>query len=305
MTENSSRVAVIGAGPGGYAAAFLAADLGMSATLIDPEQNPGGVCTYRGCIPSKALLHLAKVITEAREAADGGVSFGPPKINVKKTRAWKNDIVGSLTGGLGQLCKHRNVTFVQGRARFVDPHTLEVKDPSGDRSRVKCDYAIIATGSRPATVPALNIDSPRILDSTSALELESIPKSMLVIGGGYIGLELGTVYAALGTKVSAVEMMPTLLPGADSDLVRVLSKRINEIFASVMLETTVTELKDQKNGIKVRFEGKKRPGQRCDLRQGSRGSRSKTQLGGSGPREYSRDDRRQGVHSDRHRTAHG
>jgi dihydrolipoamide dehydrogenase len=256
MTSKSSvQVAVIGAGPGGYAAAFMASDLGLSAVLIDPQPNPGGVCTWRGCIPSKALLHVAKVITEAEESKQWGVTFTPPRIDVDKTRAWKDDVVKTLTGGLGQLCKARNVTYIQGRAMFIDAHTLEITREGGSRERLKFEHAVVATGSYPTTVPSLNIDSPRILDSTSALDLENVPKSLLVIGGGYIGLELGTVYAALGSKVSVVEMMPALLPGVDSDLVKVLHKRVEDIVHAIMLNTTVRELKEQKSGIKVSLQG--------------------------------------------------
>lgn len=258
MSDKKTLV-VIGAGPGGYAAAFLAADLGVSVTLIDPEPNPGGVCLYRGCIPSKALLHVAKVINEAHDAKEWGVTFAAPKIDPRKVTGWKDDVVAATTGGLGQLVKSRKIEYIQGKARFIDAHTLEVKRVDGERVRVKSDYTIIATGSRPATIPAFNIDSPHILDSTSALNLDHIPKSMLVIGGGYIGLELGTVYAALGTNVSVVEMMPSLLPGADADLVKVLCQRIKKVFKSIMLETTVKELEPQKNGIKVHLEGKDAP----------------------------------------------
>ncbi len=257
--SKSVQVAVIGAGPGGYAAAFLAADLGMSVALIDPAHDPGGVCLYRGCIPSKALLHVAKVVSEAGEAKNWGVAFGPPQIDFKRTRAWKDDVVKKLTGGLGQLCKQRKVRYVQGRARFTDPRTLAIERTDGSSETLPFGHAVLATGSRPAVIPALNIDSPRLLDSTTALEQDAVPSSLLVIGGGYIGLELGTVYATLGSRVSVVEMMPQLLPGADADLVRVLHKRIKDLVDSLMLETTVTELKEQKNGIRVTFSGKNAP----------------------------------------------
>ncbi|MCS6804582.1 MAG: dihydrolipoyl dehydrogenase [Acidobacteriota bacterium] len=251
---HSTQVVVVGGGPGGYAAAFMAADLGLQVTLVDLEVNPGGVCLYRGCIPSKALLHAARVLTEAQEAAHWGIEFGKPSIDLDKLRAWKNSVVQKLTGGLGQLSKQRRVTFIQGRATFLDAHTLQV-DTNGAQQRLKFEHAIVATGSRPATIPNLSLESPRVMDSTVALDLPDIPKTMLVIGGGYIGLELGTVYAALGTEVSVVEMMPGLLPGADRDLVNPLAKRLQGIFKSIMLNTTVVEMKEEKKGIRVRFQG--------------------------------------------------
>ena len=193
----STRLAVIGAGPGGYAAAFHAADLGMQVTLIDAEPNPGGVCTFRGCIPSKALLHAAKVLDEAKHADAFGVSFGKPSIDVNKLRAWKDAVVKKQTGGLGLLAKARKVNYVQGQASIVDGKTLSVGTGNAEQ-RIEVDYIIIATGSLPTTVPNVSIDSPKVLDSTTALELPDVPSRLLVVGGGYIGLELGTVYAALG-----------------------------------------------------------------------------------------------------------
>ena len=236
---SSTQVAVIGAGPGGYAAAFYAADLGMQVTLIDPATNPGGVCLYRGCIPSKALLHVADVLNEAKHAEGWGISFGAPKIDLDRLRAFKTKVVTQLTGGLGQLSKQRKITYVQGTASFVDAKTLEVTTADGKKDRLTFAHAIIATGSHPAKVPGLSIDSPRVMDSTTALDLPDIPKSLLVVGGGYIGLELGSVYAALGTKVTVVEMTGGLLPGADRDLVNILAKRIDAICEAVMLNTKV------------------------------------------------------------------
>ena len=251
----STQVAVIGGGPGGYAAAFQAADLGLQVTLIDAEPNPGGVCLYRGCIPSKALLHVAKVIGEARQASDWGVSFSDPQIDVDALRNWKEGVVAKLTGGLGDLCQRRRVAFVQGRAAFRDANALVVRTESGTEELVAFEHAIVATGSRPAALPNLDVDSPRILDSTAALALPDIPQSLLVIGGGYIGLELGSVYAALGTRVSVVEMTSGLLPGVDRDLVRVLSRRLQQRFAAVMLDTTVTALREESDAIHVTLEG--------------------------------------------------
>ena len=191
MSDQNKKVVVIGGGPGGYAAAFRAADLGLEVTLVDPEDNPGGVCLYRGCIPSKALLHVAKLIHESEQAATWGLSFAGKKIDIKKMRDWKNGIVNKLTGGLGQLAKKRKIDHIRGRAKFLVPNEIEIDLIDGKTKKLKFDKAIIATGSRPAVIPGLNIKSKRILDSTGALEMESVPKSLLVVGGGYIGLELG------------------------------------------------------------------------------------------------------------------
>jgi dihydrolipoamide dehydrogenase len=256
MAETSNmHIAVVGAGPGGYAAAFLAADLGMKVTLIDPEVNPGGVCLYRGCIPSKALLHVAKLIGESRHAKNWGVEFGEPRIDLARLRAWKEDVVKKLTGGLGALSKQRKVQYVQGRAAFENSTTLQVTKTNGGDETLSFDRIVLATGSRPAIIPALKLDSPHVIDSTGALDLEEVPETMLVIGGGYIGLELGTVYAALGCKVSVVEMMPGLLPGADRDLVLPLHKRIEKSFDSILLNTTVASMKDEGSGVRVTFDG--------------------------------------------------
>src|SRR6476661_5324952 len=252
----STHVVVIGAGPGGYAAAFYAADLGMQVTLVDPSVNPGGVCLYRGCIPSKALLHVADVLNEAKHADAWGVSFGAPKIDVDKLRAFKTKVVNQLTGGLGQLSKQRKIAYIQGSAGFRDPRTLEItREGQSQPETLTFEHAIIATGSRPSTLPGVTLQSPRLMDSTSALEVPDIPGSLLVVGGGYIGLELGTVYAALGTKVTVVEMLPGLLPGADRDLVLPLHKRLQKMFAQILLNTTVTAVKDEGNGIRATFDG--------------------------------------------------
>jgi len=257
---NSTQLVVIGAGPGGYAAAFYAADRGMKVTLVDPEKNPGGVCVYRGCIPSKALLHVADVITESVHAKDFGIEFQPPKIDLDKLRDFKNKVVGTLTAGAGQVRNLRKIQHLQGMASFRDAHTLDVELVDGKKETLTFEHCIIATGSRPATVPGLSIDNPRVMDSTGALELQDIPGSLLVVGGGYIGLELGSVYAALGTRVTVVEMTPGLLPGADRDLVAILAKRITAICDAVWLNTRVTGLKAVKNGITVTFEGEGKTG---------------------------------------------
>jgi dihydrolipoamide dehydrogenase len=256
MADNlNQHVAVVGGGPGGYAAAFLAADLGMKVTLIDPEVNPGGVCLYRGCIPSKALLHVAKLLEEAEQAKNWGIEFADPKIDLAKLRGWKESVVKRLTGGLGQLSKQRGVQFVQGKAAFENSATLRVTKAAGADERMTFDRIILATGSRPAIIPALKLDSPRVMDSTGALNLADIPKTLLVIGGGYIGLELGSVYATLGAKVTVVEMLSGLLPGADRDLVLPLHKRLEKMFDGILLNTTVKSLKDEGKGIRATFDG--------------------------------------------------
>src|SRR5215204_1041695 len=219
----STQLVVIGAGPGGYAAAFYAADRGMNVTLVDPEKNPGGVCVYRGCIPSKALLHVANVITESAHAADFGVSFSKPSIDLARLRDFKNKVVNQLTSGAGQVRNLRKIQHVQGTAAFRDAHTLDVEKVDGTRDSLTFEHCIIATGSVPTTIPGLSLDSPRLMDSTVALDLPDVPQSLLVVGGGYIGLELGSVYAALGSKVTVVEMTGGLLPGADRDLVNILA----------------------------------------------------------------------------------
>src|SRR3984893_18700624 len=256
MSETSNlKIAVVGGGPGGYAAAFLAADRGMTVTLIDPELNPGGVCLYRGCIPSKALLHVAKLLEESHQAKNWGIEFAAPKIDLVRLRSWKEGVVTKLTGGLGILSKQRKVHYVQGRAAFENSNTLRVTKSDGSEESLSFDRIVIATGSRPAIVPTLKLDNARMMDSTGALNLQDIPGSLLVVGGGYIGLELGSVYAALGTRVTVVEMLPGLLPGADRDLVVPLHKRLEKMLEAILLNTTVSSVKEEHNGIRVTFEG--------------------------------------------------
>ncbi len=250
----STQLVVLGAGPGGYAAAFYAADLGMQVTLVDEEKNPGGVCLYRGCIPSKALLHVAKVIDEAKHAGSWGVTFAEPKIDIDKLRSYKQGVVDKLTAGVGSVAKLRKVNFIQGRATLTGPTSMTVATGNGEVA-LQFEHCILATGSTPTKVPSLALDSPRMMDSTSGLELPDVPTSLLVVGGGYIGLELGTVYATLGSKVSVVEMTPTLLPGADRDLVTVLEKRLKGLFANIMVSTKVVKVAEEKDGIRVTFEG--------------------------------------------------
>jgi dihydrolipoamide dehydrogenase len=250
-----TQLVVIGAGPGGYAAAFAAADLGLQVALVDPEANPGGVCLFRGCIPSKALLHVAKVIGEAKHAPAWGVTFTEPKIDLDKLRAYKDGVVGKMTGGLGQLNKARKINYIQGMATFESNSRLSIELVKGGKDTLDFQHAIIATGSRPTTIPGWTSKNGRVMDSTAALELPDIPKSLLVVGGGYIGLELGSVYAALGTKVSVVEMTAGLLPGADRDLVTFLHRQLDKTLHKIMLNAKVTGMKDVKGGMEVTIEG--------------------------------------------------
>jgi dihydrolipoamide dehydrogenase len=251
------RLAVIGAGPGGYTAAFRGADLGLEVTLVERWPTLGGVCLNVGCIPSKALLHAARVIEEAHEMGAYGVAFGKPKLDAAKLVGWKSGVVRQLTNGLDALAKQRKVRVVRGTARFDSPNRLEV-ERDGQRELVDFDQCIIAAGSEPSVLHGLP-DDPRIIDSTAALELKSLPKRMLVVGGGIIGLEMATVYDALGVKVSVVELTKTLIPGCDRDLVRPLEKRIAGRYESIMLGTRVTKMEAKRDAIVVHFEGEQAP----------------------------------------------
>jgi dihydrolipoamide dehydrogenase len=249
-----AEVVVLGAGPGGYTAAFRAADLGKKVVLIERYPSLGGVCLNVGCIPSKALLHVAKVITEAGEMAHAGVSFGKANVDIDKLRAWKAGVVGKLTKGLSGLAKQRKVQVITGRGEFASPNTIKVETVDGAKT-VAFDHCIIAAGSSVARIPGFPYDDPRIIDSTGALELAEIPKRLLVIGGGIIGLEMATVYDALGAKITVVELMDSLIPGADKDIVKVLHKRIEKRYEKILLKTKVTKIEPQKTGLKVSFEG--------------------------------------------------
>ncbi|MCC7420644.1 MAG: dihydrolipoyl dehydrogenase [Planctomycetaceae bacterium] len=251
---DGKSVVVLGGGPGGYPAAFDAADHGMSVTLVTEEEKPGGVCLHRGCIPSKALLHVAKLIQESKEASHWGLTFGEPKVDVDKLRGFKQSVVTKLVDGVGQLGKARNVKVVHARGTLLNSNTLELVGPSG-KSQLKFDNLIIATGSSPVMPPLFNIGDERVMDSTGALELKDVPARLLVVGGGYIGLEMGSVYAALGSKVTVVEMTAGLLPGADRDLVNPLKKRLDGLFAGIYLNTKVTGLKATPEGIIASLQG--------------------------------------------------
>jgi len=253
-----AEVVVLGAGPGGYTAAFRASDLGKQVILVEKQASLGGVCLNVGCIPSKALLHVAKVITEADEVSHHGVTFGKPKIDIEKIRAWKQSVVDRLTGGLSGLAKQRKVKVVRGEAKFASPKSLTVQTAEGEQI-ITFDHIIIAAGSSVARIPGLPYDDPRLIDSTGALALQDVPKRMLIIGGGIIGLEMATVYDALGSKISVVELADGLIPGADRDLVRPLAKRIGQRYEAIYLKTKVTQIEAQKNGLKVTFEGEQAP----------------------------------------------
>ena len=254
--SNTTQVAVIGGGPGGYAAAFMASDLGLEVALIDLDPNPGGTCLYRGCIPSKALLHAAKVITDAREAANYGIFFDAPRIDLDKLRQNMHNVVSKLTGGLGQLCKARKIRYIQGRASFEDSTTLRITHDSGEMEMLRFQNAILAAGSRPAILEKLLLDSPRVMNSTTALQVNDVPENLLVVGGGYIGLELGSSYAALGTTVTVVESNPSLLPGADPDLVKPLANRMSSVMHEIILNARLAGMKEAKNGIRATIDRK-------------------------------------------------
>lgn len=257
MSEIKTQLVVLGAGPGGYSAAFRAADLGIEAIIIDARETLGGVCLNVGCIPSKALLHVAKVIDDAKDMAHHGVVFGEPKIDLDKVRAWKDDVVGQLTKGLSGMSKMRKVKHVQGYGKFTGPNTLVVEGKDGTTT-ITFDNAIIAAGSEPVSLPFIPNDDPRVIDSTGALEMVDVPEKMLVLGGGIIGLEMGTVYRALGSQIDVVEFLDQLIPAADKDVIKVYQKYVKDKF-NVMLQTKVTAVEAKDDGLYVTFEGKQAP----------------------------------------------
>jgi dihydrolipoamide dehydrogenase len=249
-----AEVVVLGSGPGGYTAAFRAADLGKKVVLIEKDSSLGGVCLNVGCIPSKALLHAAKVMTEAEEMADHGITFAKPEVDLDKLRGWKESVINQLTGGLAGLAKGRKVQVVNGYGTFTGPNMIEV-DNDGEKSTVSFDQCIIAAGSEPVTLPFIPHDDPRVIDSTGALELEDVPGRLLVLGGGIIGLEMATVYDALGSDVTIVEFMDQIIPGADKDIVKPLQKRIEGRYEAVLTKTKVTAVEATDDGLKVTMEG--------------------------------------------------
>ncbi|WP_166424790.1 dihydrolipoyl dehydrogenase [Paraglaciecola sp. 20A4] len=257
MSEIKTQLVVLGAGPGGYSAAFRAADLGIETVIVDVNSKLGGVCLNVGCIPSKALLHVAKVIEEAKALSAHGVDFGEPKFDLDKIRGWKDSVVDKLTGGLAGMSKMRKVKHVQGYGKFTGANTLEVVGDDG-KTTISFDNAIIAAGSEPVSLPFIPQDDPRVIDSTGALEMADIPGKMLVLGGGIIGLEMGTVYSALGSKIDVVEFLDQLVPAADKDIVKIYQKTVKDKF-NIMLETKVTAVEAKEDGLYVTFEGKQAP----------------------------------------------
>ena len=253
MAKTKTELLVIGAGPGGYAAAFYAADRGKKVVLVDKGDSLGGVCLNRGCIPSKALLHAAEVMHEANHANEMGITFSKPKLDIDKLRTWKDSVVSKLGGGIQSLAKKRNVTVIKGRALFDSNQSVRVETEKGQH-HVEFEKAIIAVGSKPSLPPAFDLGNPRIMTSTGALELPDIPKKLLVVGGGYIGLEMGTVYASLGSKVTVVELSDRLLTGADKDLVRPIQKRLKTLFEDIRLNTSVQSMKTKSKQIEVLTE---------------------------------------------------
>ncbi|WP_026957907.1 dihydrolipoyl dehydrogenase [Aliagarivorans taiwanensis] len=256
--EIKTQVVVLGAGPAGYSAAFRAADLGLETVIVERHVTLGGVCLNVGCIPSKALLHVAKVIEEAKSLADHGIVFGEPQTDIDKIRTWKEKVVGKLTGGLEGMAKMRKVQVVQGLGKFTGANSMEVQGDDGETTTINFDNAIIAAGSRPVQLPFIPHNDPRVWDSTDALELREVPEKLLVIGGGIIGLEMGTVYSALGSNIDVVEFADQLVPAADKDIVRTYTKRVKDKF-NIMLETKVTAVEAKKDGLYVSYEGKQAP----------------------------------------------
>ena len=252
--SGKNHIVVIGSGPGGYAAAFRASDLGNDVTLIEKDSSLGGVCLNRGCIPSKTLLHISKIIDETETIKKFGVTYAPPSIDMKKIQLWKNRVIKKLGGGIKLLAKQRNVNIVNGTANFISDKSIRVTNSNGNDEIINFNKCIIATGSRPNGLPSIDIDHENVIDSTSALSLSEIPKTMLVVGGGYIGLEMATAYSSLGTKVDVAEFLPRLLPGADIDLVETLSKTLNNKLNNIYLNTKVTSISNLKKSVKVTME---------------------------------------------------
>jgi dihydrolipoamide dehydrogenase len=255
-----AEVLVLGSGPGGYTAAFRAADLGKQVVMVERHERIGGVCLNVGCIPSKALLHTAQIINEAEEMSHHGVKFNKPQIDIRELESWKSSVVNQLTGGLKALAKTRKVTIVQGEGSFTSPNTLKVEGPDGEKT-ISFDHCIIAAGSRVTKIPVFPNDDPRMMDSTDALELEDVPEKLLVIGGGIIGLEMATVYDALGSKITVVELQDSLIPGADKDIVKPLLKRVEQKYDNIYLNTKVSNIEPKEDGLLVTFEGKDAPEQ--------------------------------------------
>ena len=252
------ELVIIGAGPGGYRAAFMASDLGLDVSLVDPEVNPGGICLYRGCIPTKTLLHLVKTRNEAAKAGDKGMKFSEPEIDIDNIRKWKEGVVSKLTGGLGQLVKSRKINYIKGYAKFTGDNSLELKKENGDKETIKFKNAIIATGVVPREVPGIDNDMPGIMNSSAALELEDVPEKLLVIGGGYIGIETGTIYHSFGSEVTITELTGNIMPGMDEDLLAEYKKSGGQIFSDIFLETKVEGIKKKGKKLEVQFNSKEK-----------------------------------------------
>jgi dihydrolipoamide dehydrogenase len=257
MAENRKNIAVIGGGPGGYTAAFLAADLGLSVTMINMDKNPGGVCLYRGCIPTKALLAAVKQKNELKNAEKMGLTAKDIKIDADKLFDWKDSVVKKLTGGLGQLVKRRKITYIRGRAEFIKPRKLKIENEEGENEEKEFDDIIIATGSFPLVIPELDPDSGRVVVPEESLDMRNIPEKLLVVGAGYIGLEMSTVFRGLGSKVTIVEMLPEIMAGADRDIVKIFQKSNKDLFENVYLNTVIKESEETDSGIKIKFENSK------------------------------------------------
>ncbi len=256
-TEKHELV-IIGAGPGGYRAAFMAADLGLKVTLVDPEINPGGICLYRGCIPTKALLHLSKIKLDAEHAGEMGIHFTASEVDIEKVGKWKNNVVKKLTGGLGQLVKARKINYVRGTAEFINSKTIQLNKKDGNRKKISFDNVIIATGAKPLKLPGIDLKDPRIMDSAESLELKDIPGKLLVVGGGYIGLEMATIYKALSSEITVVELTDDFMPGLDKDLIAAYKKAGKSTFKDILLETKVTSIEKKGKSLKVEFETKQK-----------------------------------------------
>ncbi len=254
--KTNTQLVIIGAGPGGYAAAFQASNLGLEVTLVDPKENPGGVCLFHGCIPTKALLHFAETKEEAMRAEEWGLHFGEPSVDIGKVRDWKEKVVKKLTGGLGQLARSRKITFIRGKAQFTGANEIVIRKHDGDEMRLGFRNAIIATGARAAELPGTPFDHKLVMNAESALELREVPDKLLVVGAGYIGLEMSVIYKSLGWEIRIVELTPSILPGVDGDLARVFMKERKDLMDRASFETKVTGVKKQKNGLEAVFEDK-------------------------------------------------
>jgi dihydrolipoamide dehydrogenase len=267
MTEKNKKtqLAIIGAGPGGYTAAFHAADLGVDVTLIDPNENPGGICLYHGCIPTKALLHFADVKDDVENAREWGLDFDEVSVDVNKLRKWKEKVVAKLTRGLGHLTKSRKINYIKAFAKFIDPHTLEITDADGNKSSLAFDKAIVATGAHAIELPEAEFDDDKILNAKAALQLNDVPETMLVVGAGYIGLEMSVIYQALGTKITIIEATGGIMPGMSRDIAEVFQKERKELLSNAHFNTKVVEVQKRDNQLAVTFENIRKANRKVQL----------------------------------------